>query len=290
MKPQVVLLSYNHPDLTARALNSILKKFKSDEVILVHNGSSPENVRRLLFEFADVEHLVLRQNLGFSGGANVGLERAFERSSWCFFVTNDCELESFELQRPLSAGLYAPRIFRRQTGVIDSIGGAVDLTSGHLQHFREIHPGMDPHQSSKPQTSTETVYAPGTAFLIHRLVFESLRGFDISLGTYWEDVDLALRAHERGWPVQAVASIVLRHGIGKTCHKDPYYTSYLFHRNRGRVCRRHLSLSNPANRLRLELILFKCALVQIFRAARSLDRTRFHLSWRAYFGAFARTI
>ena len=95
---------------------------------------------------------------------------------------------------------------------------------------------------------------PGTSFLIHRDLFNQVGGFDESLFTYWEDVDFSQRVHAQGFPVGHHPHFSLRHGVGKTCHKQSYYTSYLFHRNRRRVSRRYCK---PTSRPLLETVLIK---------------------------------
>jgi GT2 family glycosyltransferase len=85
-------------------------------------------------------------------------------------------------------------------------------------------------------------YVPGTAFLIDHSSYQSLLQptfFDESYHTYWEDVDLSLKALSSGIKLSALPTWKLSHGIGKTCHKDRFYTSELFPRNRDKF-RQHL--------------------------------------------------
>jgi len=64
--------------------------------------------------------------------------------------------------------------------------------------------------------------------------FEQLQGFDERFHTYWEDVDFSLRAHKKNISLGYCDKTIFRHKIGKTCHKDRFYTYELFQRNRGR--------------------------------------------------------
>lgn len=226
------ILSYNHPQLTKRAVNSALKFFEPKNIHLVHNGSVAENINDLKKIFPKIHHHELLENKGFSGGVNLALFAAFQLSNWCLFLTNDCVLESCPSEfKNLAPGLYAPLILRRNTSMIDSRGGFFDVSSARLIHWQSQDTPLE-NKNLKP-------YVPGTAFLLDQQSFIKIGCFDEGLGTYWEDVDFSLRAHSAKINIGNIDQIQIRHGIGKTCHKDPHYTNYLFHRNRYRVSRRY---------------------------------------------------
>jgi GT2 family glycosyltransferase len=230
----IVLLSFNHPDLTTKALESILKYYSEapQNVILVHNGSRPENTLRLQERFRSVTHLVLPKNKGFSGGANAGLAKAFTQAKQVFFLTNDTEVLQLPTCFPESCDLMSPLIYKRQTTQIDSLMGVVETSQGHLKHLRTSN-------EISNLNSHEIIYAPGTAFGISKKCFELLNGFDESFHTYWEDVDLGVRAQKQGFRIQHSSEFQLRHKIGKTCHKDRFYTLYLYQRNRKRFMKKN---------------------------------------------------
>lgn len=240
----ILVLSYNKPELTARAVRSAVQH--SENVFLLHNGSLPSHVQTLKNQFPEIEHLVLEKNRGFSGGMNFGLKAVLQNHTWAFALTNDCELlTSLPGPLPEQPQLISPLIWSRQVGRIDSSIGIVNFKKASLRHHRAP-------EAPEKLPSFEKIYTPGSAFLIHREIFETTRGFDESLGTYWEDVDLSLRLRPDQMAVDTRLTVL--HKIGKTCHHDPHYTTYLFQRNRRRVMRRHCPLRH---RLRLELSLFQ---------------------------------
>ena len=193
-------------------------------VLLVHNGSLKPHQEFLKEKFPKITHLSLSLNLGFSGGANAGLLEGFRRTAWVLFLTNDCELRELQIPRTKPA-LITPLIWARREENVDSIGGYFDIQKAHLSHCRNIE---DFENSINP-------YAPGTAFWLHQEVFERASGFDESLGTYWEDVDFSMRIRQLGFPILADLNTKILHAVGKTCHKNSYYTTYLYQRNRKRV-------------------------------------------------------
>ena len=244
MKQQtgVVILSFNHPDITTRCVQSVLNIFSSSQVVLVHNGSISKNVDSLRKQFSEITHLVLPENRHFSGGANRGLSYLFKQFSfeYCLFLTNDTQLVDFNFGPQFSnlKGVFAPLILKRKTQMIDSIGGKVNLSTMRLAHLKNT----DEFDQLKT-TKREFFYVPGTAFLIDRTSFAQLGGYIESLQTYWEDVELSLRAKSVGVGLGILPSIKVQHSIGKTCHKLSEYTIYLFHRNKIIVSKAYLPYS-----------------------------------------------
>lgn len=220
---RVGILSYNHPELTERTLHSCLKIRPNIPLTLLHNGSEDRWVQQLKQKFPNIEHLVLTKNQGFTGGANTLLAAIFEQSPWCLFLTNDVQL--LELEPPTTPALVAPLIYRRKIGVIDSMGGRFYPKRGDLEHCRSAKDFYRVDRDSFP-------YIPGTACWLHRDVFQQTGTFDLSLGTYWEDVDYSMRLQRLGLPLHFCDQTKLLHSVGKTCHKKKFYTSYLFQRNK----------------------------------------------------------
>jgi GT2 family glycosyltransferase len=187
--------------------------------------------------------MVLAENRGFAGGASALLSEIFQNSGpsisseaslrWALFLSNDCELEEGALQEPSEAGLYAPTVLRRKTGQVESLGGYIETGRFRLHHCKDA-------ESFNQRCKTNTIYIPGASFWIDQNSWSRLGSFNEGLFAYWEDVELSLRASKLGIPLGLHPSTRLRHGIGKTCHKDPYYTSYLYQRNRIWVARAHL--------------------------------------------------
>lgn len=255
----VIILSYNHPEITARTLSSV-SRFSFADVILIHNGSEQKHIEDLQFAFPDVTHYIIAKNQGFSGGANEGLKQGFLKNEWCLFLTNDCQLERLGTL-PTEPTFIAPKILSRKTENIDSIGGFFEPRKAQIMHCKDATTFY--HSDLKK-------YVPGTAFLMHRTVFQNTKGFDTSLFTYWEDVDLSQRVQQFGYPIKIDENWQIRHAIGKTCHKNPLYTLYYYQRNRMRVSKRYCSSFEM-------VILYMYFFRDIFKLSfRLLLKKRFH--------------
>lgn len=231
----ICILSYNHPEITARAVRSVLAHGISP--ILIHNGSEASHLTSLRTQFPSIEHLVIAQNCGYSGGVNFALTKCFQKFEWILFLSNDCELLALP-KLPSQPSVVAPLIYRRKVGFVDSIGGGFDPRSASLRHFRTR---LDFESASKNGWNP---YLPGSAFLIHKDVFKIVGEMDLSLGTYWEDVDWSMRAAAKNFEIQIDENFKVLHRIGKTCHKNPLYSIYYFQRNRKKISWKYCPVSH----------------------------------------------
>lgn len=234
---QVLVLSFNHMEITRKCLLSVQKWVPDSNIILIHNGSEDLVRQQLHFEFPHIGHIFLEKNQGYSGGANFGLNFVFENkknpSEWVLFLTNDTQLKKLE-KPPQQPGLYAPKILKRNTDKIDSLGGSLNLLNGKLRHLRVYNQNL-----YFKSNIYSRYYVPGTAFWLHRETFKEGGGFDTTLHTYWEDVDLSIRYENLGLCLGRHLDTVLSHAIGRTCHKKPIYTKFYFHRNRKIIWKRY---------------------------------------------------
>lgn len=233
MKRCFLVLSYNHPELTRKCVQSLLDIAASDDplpVFLVHNGSEVIHREKLKILFPEIVHLELLQNRGYSGGLNFGLEECFKDYERIIFVTNDVELVSLPKIWPKEHGFYAPKIFFRKVEKIDSIGG---VFIPHLLKLIHIKNDFDFELLlQKPRSKWKIPYVPGSAFVLDREIFKKVGNVDERLHTYWEDVDFSARAYLAHLPMGAIKDLTFLHRVGKTCHQKPFYTTYLFQRNR----------------------------------------------------------
>jgi GT2 family glycosyltransferase len=248
----------------------------------VHNGSQAKFVEGHRAAWPEAEHLVLEKNLGFTGGTNAGLKAALQKSDWVLFLTNDCQLTQISFPHSdETPALKAPQIFARKADRIDSLGGVFSPVTGKLAHLKNPR-DLEGLQNRKTKNE-QLPYIPGTAFWIHREVFEATGDFDERLGTYWEDVDFSLRAWQLGFPLKVDTETKIIHGIGKTCHKDPFYTTYLFQRNRRLISKKYAQayqLSTPLHaRLHLQLMMDYSRLFT--RSMQKRDWKRLSLLWKS---------
>lgn len=275
----ILILSYNHPEITARAIQSALKFVSSEIIFLIHNGSETRHQLKLQNDFPSLNHLILDTNKGYSGGVNFGLKQVFSFGyDWAFLLTNDCQL--IKLNTPsndsitfLNPSFIAPMIWRRKIGIADSLAGRFNPNKAHIYHLRS-------EEDFRKNNQFEFNYIPGSAFWIHRKIFELTGALDESLGTYWEDVDYSVRVLKSGGLLNFDIKTELLHQVGKTNHKDPFYTSYLFLRNKAVVSRRYCH--GFFNKLNLEFVLLSFFCMFLFKTLKNKQYKKTLLILRAY--------
>ena len=72
----------------------------------------------------------------------------------------------------------------------------------------------------------------GGAVLLSTAFVDDTGGFDERYFMYYEDIDLALRGHERGWCYRFEPASVVRHAVGATSKTMPEQRRYWQERNR----------------------------------------------------------
>jgi GT2 family glycosyltransferase len=241
----VVVLHYNKIRLTVTCIQSILDAgYPAEQVYCFDNGSKQEVFDQVTRSFPRCRHHRDETNRGYSGGFNRALQWTFESgNSAALFLTNDTRVFPGALEAcakkgaETGAGMVAPRIIYASSEgkdeVIDSIGGWFSAGTCTLHHYHEndLPVFLDPDRD----------YIPGTALWINKDFFRKTGGTDESFHMYWEDVDLSFRAHRMGLPLARCYEAKISHGVGQTVRKKPLYTTFYFHRNRIRFCKRYLS-------------------------------------------------
>lgn len=278
-KSCILILSYNHPELTARSVRSA-RNAASLPLYLLHNGSLPRHVERLKTEFPDIHHLILEQNRSYSGGINWGLRALFQRPyDWVFVLTNDCVLEKLNLPSGPPA-LVAPLVYRRKKPHVDSVGAAFDPSRARLWHCKTPD---EFHRLTQERGGIKTPilpYVPGSAFWLHREIFANTGPFDESLGIYWDDVDFSARVFLRSAPILTDLRTEVLHAVSKTTSKDPHYTTFLFQRNKSLVSKRYVT--GIRSRLRLKAHLLGSLVATAARLLRQRQFGRLKLVVRAH--------
>ena len=236
----IIVLYYNKINHTKTCIDSILNSgYNPDHILSFDNGSIIENYNFIRKTFPQVKHNRSEINKGYSGGFNNAIKWAIEIGFNNFlFCTNDTKVfpetlnAILNISQDSNAFLIVPKIvYNSDINKIDSIGGYFDNKKFILNHYKE--------NDLPVVLNTKTDYIPGTAFWLTADVFNELNGMDESYNTYWEDVDFSFRAHKAGIKILRCYEALITHGVGKTCHKKPLYSTYYFQRNRIKFCKKY---------------------------------------------------
>jgi GT2 family glycosyltransferase len=205
----IIIPTWNRADLLELVLKSVGEQsYPRREVIVVDNGSADNSVAVGIAAGANV--IRLEENRGFAEAVNQGIRAA--AGDWLLILNNDVTLQTDYIERLVEAATVEGCDFA--TGKIlmaDARGlleGSFDLVSRGGYAWRCGYGRPDGPVWSQAR---RIAWAPMTAALFHRRVFDFLGLIDVTYRSYYEDVDFGLRCAKAGFGGRYVPSAVVYH-------------------------------------------------------------------------------
>ncbi len=226
----VVVLNWRRYDETLACLRAVSLLERPARVFLVDNESDPAGLAQVRARFPSVATLPQEQNLGYAEGMNVGLEAAIRAgASHILLLNNDARVTPPVVDRLLAlfrvhadAGVVGPSIrFPEPDGRIEALGMDVNPYSGRIV-LR--HHGASPDDVFPYPHKVDAV--PGTAMMVSTDLVERAGMFDPAYFAYFEDVELCLRAREKGFATYVFPKAVVYHAGAATLGSRPERVYY----------------------------------------------------------------
>jgi GT2 family glycosyltransferase len=212
----VVIPSWNSAALLPALLGSLAASGEEVELLVVDNGSG-DGTLELLRE-RGVEHVALPANVGFAAAMNRGV--AATSAPFVLGLNADTVVAPGSI-RALAAALAAdPGLGGVQPRILQMEGDAVgDPEAGRLYSAgmaltadgRAFETGAGELQSERWLRAREIFGVCGAACLLRRELFTELGGYDESYVSFYEDVDLNVRARIDGRRFVYVPEAVVWH-------------------------------------------------------------------------------
>ncbi|MBV8914193.1 MAG: glycosyltransferase family 2 protein, partial [Acetobacteraceae bacterium] len=184
-----------------RALDQV--PYPNHRLYVVDNGSEERGIADVVRSRPGCTLIENPVNLGYAGGNNVALARAFaDGAAYAWLLNNDCSVRPDTLStlvhtaqsRP-QIGLVSPLLFRDPASDALEVGG----TRFDLQNYGiDVTMSLDQAEAWQRETP-ERMSLYGTALLISRDLYEAIGGFDEALFAYYEDTDLSIRSVKAGF-------------------------------------------------------------------------------------------
>jgi len=234
----IIVLNWNGLDDTLACVASLqCLDYPDYEVVVVDNGSIDGSVKAIRERFPDVTLIENGENLGFTGGNNVGLRHALERHAhYALLLNNDTEVAPDFLRHMVevaeadpSVGIVGPTIYyHEQPHVIWSAGGTVDRRRGQTTMV-----GLNEQASGQPGTAPREVdFVTGCALLVRKSVLEQVGLLNDKFFAYYEEVEWCERARRAAYRILSVPGAKVWHKISAQARSDSPLVHYLMTRNR----------------------------------------------------------
>lgn len=247
----VVVLVWNGREDTLRCLGSLeAAAGERTRVVVVDNGSvdgSPAAVRE---RFPWVEVIETGENLGFTGGNNVGIRHALDRGAdYVLLLNNDTEVDPSFVSEMLAVarkspgiGFVSPKIYFFEPRDLIWFAGARFSTRtgyGRVRGYRETDRGQYDKE-------VEIARPCGCALLATRRLCEEVGLLDPGIFLYGDEVEWMLRARKKGYAAWYAPKAKVWHKVSASVGSEDHpNTFYYCVRNTLYLLRAHASYRFP---------------------------------------------
>ncbi len=214
----VSIVSFNNRQYLDACLRSVTgQDYPEVEAVLVDNGSADGSVSFVRERFPDVRVIVNGANLHFCKGHNIGIRST--AGEYVLALNTDVVLEKNFISAMVKAASNDERIGSVSGKILRTGGGRIDTTGLFLGRSRKpVERGYGEPDRGQYETPGYVFGAGGVSPLYSRKMLDDVaidgEYFDETYDSYYEDMDLAWRAHIRGWKAYYTPDAVAYHMRG----------------------------------------------------------------------------
>jgi GT2 family glycosyltransferase len=220
----ILIINWNGYALTKDCLESLKAiDYGNFKTVLVDNGSVDGSGEKLKNEFPEIELVASHENLGFTGGNNLGIKWALDRSfDYVLLLNNDTVVEPDFLQ-PLvlfldqnkDYGATQPKImFEGERDKIWNAGGGYLKILGMTKSI-----GIGQTDHGQFDQENDTPWITGCCMLVRSEVIREVGKLDERYFAYYEDVEWSLRIRKNGYRLRYLPQSKIFHVAGGSSKK-----------------------------------------------------------------------
>jgi len=242
MYPSVytVIVSYNTRDLTMRCIESLKNvKYPTHSIVVVDNGSSDGSEDVIRATYRDVTVIQTHNNLGYTGGNNIGIIHALStKSDYVLILNPDTIVINYHfitemvayLSENSDVGIVGPRVFLREFGNIQNTVLFEPSLKRNIENWFRFR--IDPEFAHLSKDNiVEAEVLNGVCLLIRSQCLREIGLFDDNIFMYIEDIDMQHRARANGWRIQYLPINSIIHVQKETGYNMISNVSFLLKRN-----------------------------------------------------------
>lgn len=233
-KVAVVVLNYKVADEVIECIKSVLDSTYKDIKIIVVDNNSGDGLKTAIKKFPQVKFIQNKENLGYTGGNNIGIKKALElEADYVLILNPDTTIDAKAIEHLVkvaekeNAGIFGPKILFGDGKTIWYGGGIIDQ-----DNILGIHRRMDEKDQGQYETMEETEFASGAAMFVKAQVFNKIGFFDDRYFLYLEDMEFCFRAKKEGIGIMYIPKAVIYHKNAKSTGLGSPLQDYYITRNR----------------------------------------------------------
>jgi len=234
VKVAVVILNFKVKEETLKCVASVEKSDYHDIEIIVVDNNSGDGIEEELPKNNKTVFIQSNDNLGYTGGNNLGIRRALEdKADYIFILNPDTEVTHTTISSLViesekeQAVIIGPKILFGDRKTIWYAGGLLDLAN-----VLGGHRGVDELDKGQYNKVEETEFVTGGAMFVKSEVFEKVGLFDEKYFMYLEDSDLCFKAKKMGFKILYNPKAVVYHENAKSAGLGSPLQDYFITRNR----------------------------------------------------------
>lgn len=226
-----ITINFNKEKVTMNWLDSMQKVEKdgfSLDLVIVDNASTIPFVLPKSKENDNVHVLRIKENTGFTGGNNFGVDYALlHGADYVLVINNDTAADKNLVKSLLGVldsnpkiGVTTPKIYfakgheyHKEKYKKEELGNVFWYAGGYTDwaNVRSIHRGVDEVDNGQYDKIEPTTFASGCCLLIKREVIEKIGLFDKRGFMYYEDAIFCEAVRNAGYEIWYVPTAILWH-------------------------------------------------------------------------------
>lgn len=248
-KVGIILVNYNGAKDTVECLNSLYTVNYLNKVIyVVDNNSNKKDLEYLenSIDYSCVKLIKLKENLGFSGGNNIGIKNALTDGCEVIgLLNNDTTVEVDFLNQLIEKlfsdkkiGAVVPKIRDYYNeSIVTYGGGEINYLKGSV--FIE---GVNRYEESINNTERFITFGHGCCLFLKKEVILKIGLLPEEYFLYFEDADYSIQIIKSGYKIMYCPTSIIYHKESASTKKGSDNFQYYFTRNRFYFIRKNFGI------------------------------------------------
>lgn len=234
----IILLNFNGKSCLEKCLSSVLRtNYPNFEVILVDNASTDNSLTLAEQSFEGDKRLRFvknSENLGFSGGNNVGFKHA--KGEFVVFLNNDTIVDHHWLDPLVNAMKEDHSLGLAQSTLLEIDGEKIQTAGWLFSDYLIFQPSIGEGKSTDTKFPSvfEVSFACGASMITRRELLDEIGLFDPQIPFFYDDTLLSLKTWLSGKRVVTISKSKVFHIGEATRSWNAYFRT--FHLLKAKIC------------------------------------------------------